>query len=66
MSLNRSLSELASSLDLRTVATNNVHYATKEDFQIHDILTCIRTLTKLEDGSSGKAAQLRKLPKIMG
>lgn len=49
MSLNRSLSELASSLDLRTVATNNVHYATKEDFQIHDILTCIRTLTKLED-----------------
>lgn len=49
MSLNKALSELASSLGLRTVATNNVHYATKSDFQIHDILTCIRTLTKLED-----------------
>ncbi|HHT85594.1 MAG: DNA polymerase III subunit alpha [Bacillota bacterium] len=49
MSLNKSLSELAASLNLPTVVTNNVHYATKEDFQIHDILTCIRTLTKLED-----------------
>ncbi len=49
MSLNKALSELAAALNLRSVATNNVHYATKEEFQIHDILTCIRTLTKLED-----------------
>ena len=26
-----------------------MHYAAREEFQIHDILTCIRTLTKLED-----------------
>ncbi len=49
MSLNKALSELAVALNLRIVVTNNVHYATKEEFQIHDILTCIRTLTKLED-----------------
>jgi len=30
-------------------ATNNVHYVKKEDFVIHDILTCMRTLTKLDD-----------------
>jgi error-prone DNA polymerase len=49
MSLNKALSELAADLHLRCVVTNNVHYATREEFQIHDILTCIRTLTKLED-----------------
>ena len=32
-----------------TVATNNVHYARKEDFFVHDVLTCVRTLTRLED-----------------
>ena len=47
--LNRTLSELAESLNLHSVVTNNVHYAEKEDFQIHDILTCIRTLTTLEE-----------------
>lgn len=47
--LNRGLLELAHSRGLRTVATNNVHYLNKEDFYIHDILTCVRTLTKLED-----------------
>lgn len=47
--LNSALFELAKSRGLRTVATNNVHYLNKEDFYIHDILTCVRTLTKLED-----------------
>ncbi|HHW25834.1 MAG TPA: DNA polymerase III subunit alpha [Firmicutes bacterium] len=47
--LNKALSELAKSRGLRAVATNNVHYVSKEDFPIHDILTCIRTLTRLED-----------------
>ncbi|QUL98777.1 MAG: DNA polymerase III subunit alpha [Candidatus Fermentithermobacillus carboniphilus] len=47
--LNRYLSELAATFGLKTVATNNVHYARKEDFFVHDVLTCIRTLTKLED-----------------
>lgn len=48
-SLNRYLQELATVEGLRTVATNNVHYASKEDFFVHDVLTCIRTLTRLED-----------------
>lgn len=47
--LNKYLKELALAEGLRTVATNNVHYARKEDFFVHDILTCVRTLTRLED-----------------
>ena len=47
--LNRYLQELAGFEELVTVATNNVHYAQKDDFFIHDVLTCIRTLTQLED-----------------
>jgi error-prone DNA polymerase len=49
IALNRHLSELAGCEGLRLAATNNVHYARKEDFFVHDILTCIRTLTKLDD-----------------
>ncbi len=48
-SLNEALSELARIRDLRLVATNNVHYASKDDFFIHDVLTCVRTLTKLDE-----------------
>lgn len=47
--LNRTLAELAAHLKLKTAATNNVHYVAKEQFKIHDILTCVRTLTKLDD-----------------
>lgn len=47
--LNRYLYELAGAEGLQVAATNNVHYARKEDFFVHDILTCIRTLTKLDD-----------------
>lgn len=47
--LNRSLVELGAHLSLETAATNNVHYIYKEQFKIHDLLTCVRTLTKLED-----------------
>ncbi len=49
MNLNRALLHLAENLNLHTVVTNNVHYVSKKDFKIHDILTCIRTSTKLED-----------------
>ncbi len=48
-SLNRSLAQLASHLGLKTVATNNVHFADKEQFKVHDLLTCVRTLTRLQD-----------------
>ncbi|MGI6643548.1 MAG: DNA polymerase III subunit alpha [Bacillota bacterium] len=47
--LNAALSELAAVSGLRAVATNNVHYLSKDDFLLHDVLTCVRTLTKLEE-----------------
>ncbi len=31
------------------IATNNVHYANKLDYRLHDVLACVRTLTKLAD-----------------
>lgn len=43
------LAEIADRLGLRLIATNDVHYGTKEEFRIHDVLTCIRTLTRLDD-----------------
>ncbi|MGE5422580.1 MAG: DNA polymerase III subunit alpha [Ignavibacteriales bacterium] len=45
--LNAGLVELAGRLGLKTAASNNVHYAGPDDFRAHDILTCIRTLTKV-------------------
>ena len=47
--LNARLAELAQSLDLGLVATNNVHHVRRDDFPIHDLLTCARTLTRLDD-----------------
>ena len=47
--LNTVLSQLAAELGLKVVATNNVHYAKKENFPLHDTFTCIRTLTELDD-----------------
>ncbi|GAW93881.1 DNA polymerase III subunit alpha [Calderihabitans maritimus] len=47
--LNRYLVQLAENLGVKVVATNNVHYVYKKDFKIHDLLTCIRNLTRLED-----------------
>lgn len=47
--LNASLAQLASEAGLGLVATNNVHYAEKSRFEVHDALTCVRTLTTLDD-----------------
>ena len=47
--LNSRLHDLASELDLRCVATNNVHYARKEDFKVQDVLVCVQTITTLDD-----------------
>ncbi|MDI6871387.1 MAG: DNA polymerase III subunit alpha [Bacillota bacterium] len=47
--LNALLAELAERLDLGLIATNNVHYARKEGFPRHDLLTCVRTHTTLDD-----------------
>jgi len=48
LALNRSLIELAKELNLKVVATNNVHYARKREYVAQDVLTCIRTLTRLD------------------
>lgn len=42
------LVKLANDLNLGYVATNNVHYATKEGYRLHDVLTCIRNRTTLD------------------
>lgn len=43
------MERLQKELGINLVATNNVHYAVKEDFPVFDILTCIRRQTTLED-----------------
>ncbi|MCX7857958.1 MAG: DNA polymerase III subunit alpha [Deltaproteobacteria bacterium] len=49
-----SLLSLSSSLGLRYVATNNVHYAEKEGFRLHDVLTCIRERKRIDECKSLK------------
>ncbi|MFW6150616.1 MAG: DNA polymerase III subunit alpha, partial [Chloroflexota bacterium] len=49
MPLCHTLRGLAGRLDLGYVATNNVHYATREKHRLHDVLTCIRHHTTLEE-----------------
>ncbi len=48
----RALVKLAESLKLGYVATNNVHYAEKENHRLHDVLTCIRNRTTLDECTS--------------
>ncbi|MFW6055876.1 MAG: DNA polymerase III subunit alpha [Chloroflexota bacterium] len=43
------LIEVARECGVGYVATNNVHYARKQDHRLHDVLTCIRTRTTLEE-----------------
>ncbi len=47
--LNARLTQLAEQIDVKVVATNNVHYCHKHEFEIHDVLTCVRTLTRIDD-----------------
>ncbi|HBT46467.1 MAG TPA: error-prone DNA polymerase [Peptococcaceae bacterium] len=53
--LNRALAELGETLDIPLVATNNVHYVRRDDFPVHDILTCIRLGITLEDAHPQRA-----------
>jgi DNA polymerase-3 subunit alpha len=46
---NRGLRELASAMSIPLVATNDVHYMTREDAKAHDILLCIQTGKNLKD-----------------
>jgi len=43
------LAELAEKLGVGAVATNDIHYMTKEDVRAHDALLCIKTGKMLED-----------------
>lgn len=47
--LNHQLAQLADCLGLEPVATNNVHYADRPDFMVHDLLTCVRHLLRIND-----------------
>lgn len=47
--VNKGLIELGHQLGIPLVATNDVHYLNKEDYEAHDILLCIQTATNLDD-----------------
>ncbi|HEX3032339.1 MAG TPA: DNA polymerase III subunit alpha, partial [Bacillota bacterium] len=47
--LNKHLSELGAKLQIGLVATNNCHYFARDQFVLHDLLTCVRTHTRLDD-----------------
>ena len=62
------LAGLASSLGLRTCATNGVRYAVRRDHRVHDLLTCCRTLTTVDERHpirSANAEQYLKSPAAM-
>ncbi|MGB9868122.1 MAG: DNA polymerase III subunit alpha [Bacillota bacterium] len=66
--LNRSLWQLGEELGIGAVVTNNVHYAAKDGFKVHDVLTCVRTGTTLEDVTPDRrpnAENYMKAPKEM-
>ncbi len=52
----RQLIEMARELGLKTVASNNVHYATRDGHTLHDVLTCIQHGATLE-----RSAAIRRL-----
>ncbi|MBQ9728869.1 MAG: DNA polymerase III subunit alpha [Clostridia bacterium] len=43
------LMQIAKELDIQLVATNDVHYIEKEDWEAHDVLLCIQTKKTLAD-----------------
>lgn len=47
--LNADLAELAATLHLPVVATNNVHYATRDGHRLHDVLVAIRHNLSLDE-----------------
>ena len=47
--VNRGLIEISQELSIPLVATNDIHYLNKEDYEAHDILLCIQTVTNLDD-----------------
>jgi len=47
--VNFNLKQLAASLEIGLVATNDVHYVYREDAKAHDVLLCIQTNAKVND-----------------
>ena len=45
------LIRLANELDIKLVATNDVHYTLKEDWYAHDCLLCLQTNSKLSENN---------------
>ena len=43
------LIKLSKELDLKLVATNDVHYTAKEDAEVHDVLLCVQTATNVDE-----------------
>jgi error-prone DNA polymerase len=54
--LSLQLIDLAKTLGLNTVATNNVHYASRDRHTLHDVLTCIKNRVSLDN--SGRFRRL--------
>lgn len=76
--LNSRLKELSDKAKVPLVVSCNVHYARREDFKIHDILTCVRTLTQIWDvhperrlnpenymKTASEVAVLKEYPEVM-
>ncbi|MFC2013520.1 DNA polymerase III subunit alpha [Chloroflexota bacterium] len=54
--INQSLITMSSELDIPLVATNDVHYVSKEDASTHDLLMCIGTNSSIYDEKRMKMA----------
>ncbi len=52
--LSEYLVKLAKKLDIKVVATNDVHYLTREDAQVQDVLSCIGTASHIDDENRKK------------
>ncbi|MEZ5198523.1 MAG: DNA polymerase III subunit alpha [Bacteroidales bacterium] len=51
--VNESLANLARKNDIKIIATNDVHYINKEDYNAHDILIRLNTGSDIDDEKSG-------------
>ena len=47
--VNMELMKISRELDIPLVATNDIHYTYKSDYEAHDVLLCIQTGAKLSD-----------------
>lgn len=60
---------LAQILGVRTVATNNVHYAAREDSKLQDVLVCIKNRVDLDSSAPFRYANseyyLKDLPEML-